>query len=99
MEGKSEELYVQHQDLVKSYDDKIAEAGKEMQKCADVIRGYFDRVFERVRIVERLSIMPDGLATGRTGRSSRSACRKTSPASQDWPTMSVAASGNGWSRR
>ena len=61
METQAAALHADHRDLVGSYDDKIAEAGKEMQKCADVIRGYFDRVFERVRIVERLSIMPDGL--------------------------------------
>ena len=65
METKSEELYVQHLDLVKSYDDKIAEAQHEMDKCAEVIRGYFDRVLERVLIVERLSAMPDGLGNGR----------------------------------
>ena len=61
METKSAELYAQHLDLVKSYDDKIAEAQHEMDKCAEVIRGYFDRVLERVLIVERLSAMPDGL--------------------------------------
>ncbi len=61
MEAKSAELYAQHLDLVKSLDDKIAEAQHEMDKCAEVIRGYFDRVLERVRIVERLSAMPDGL--------------------------------------
>jgi hypothetical protein len=61
METQAATLHADHRDLVGSYDDKIVEAGKEMQKCADVIRGYFDRVFERVRIVERLSIMPDGL--------------------------------------
>jgi len=61
MEAKCAELYAQHLDLVKSYDDKIAEAQHEMDKCAEVIRGYFDRVLERVRIVERLSAMPDGL--------------------------------------
>jgi hypothetical protein len=61
METKSEELYAQHLDLVKSYDDKIAEAQNEMDKCAEVVRGYFDRALERVLIVERLSAMPDGL--------------------------------------
>jgi len=61
METQAAALHADHRDLVGSYDDKIAEAGREMRKCADVIRGYFDRVFERVRIVERLSVMPDGL--------------------------------------
>jgi hypothetical protein len=61
MEANGAELYSQHLDLVKSFDDKIAEAQREMDKCAEVIRGYFERVLERVLIVERLSTMPDGL--------------------------------------
>ena len=69
MEAKTAELYAQHLDLVKSFDDKIAEAQHEMDKCAEVIRGYFDRVLERVRIVERLSAMPDGLGEWSGNRS------------------------------
>ena len=41
METKSEELYVQHLDLVKSYDDKIAEAQHEMRQ----VRGGDPRLF------------------------------------------------------
>lgn len=61
LENKTDELLERYRDLAAGLTAKIDAAEKELARCEAVIRGYFDRVYERVLVVERLSIMPDGL--------------------------------------
>ncbi|WP_404378615.1 hypothetical protein [Caenispirillum salinarum] len=59
--GRAAGLVDTERDLVKSVEQRLSDAEQDMENCRNVIWGYVDRIHDRIRSIEKLSVVPAGM--------------------------------------